>query len=144
MPIEFARSDADIANCFPVVVQLRPHLSKAEFVKQVKRQQENGYCLVYLEEGGVKAIAGFRILEMLFHGRFLYVDDLVADDAERSKGYGGALLDWLVNYARSQNCVSLQLDSGVHRARAHRFYFRHGMVITSFHFSLPLTEQSTQ
>ncbi|MBD0336919.1 MAG: GNAT family N-acetyltransferase, partial [Cyanobacteria bacterium Co-bin13] len=31
-----------------------------------------------------------------------------------------------------------QLDSGVHRAEAHRFYFREGLVITSFHFAKPL------
>ncbi|MBD1869077.1 GNAT family N-acetyltransferase [Oculatella sp. FACHB-28] len=140
MSIEFATADADIAKCFPVVVQLRPHLTETAFVEQVKRQQENGYHLVYLEENGVKAIAGFRILEMLANGRFLYVDDLVSDDSERSKGHGKSLLNWLTDYARSQNCISLQLDSGTHRVRAHRFYFRQGMAITSFHFSLKLND----
>lgn len=140
MSIEFAIADADIAKCFPVVVQLRPHLTEAAFVEQVKRQQENGYHLVYLEENGVKAIAGFRILEMLANGRFLYVDDLVSDDSERSKGYGKSLMNWLTDYARSQSCISLQLDSGTHRARAHRFYFRQGMAIASFHFSLKLND----
>ncbi|NJO48639.1 MAG: hypothetical protein HC840_03180 [Leptolyngbyaceae cyanobacterium RM2_2_4] len=86
MPIEFATADTDIAKCFLVVVQLRPHLTEATFVEQVKRQQESGYRLVYLEEDRVRAIAGFRILEMLGHGRLLYVDDLVSDDSERSKG----------------------------------------------------------
>jgi len=138
--IEFATTDADIAKCFPVVVQLRPHLTEAAFVEQVKRQQENGYHLVYLEENGVKAIAGFRILEMLSHGRFLYVDDLVSDDSERSKGHGKCLINWLADYARSQNCTSLQLDSGIHRARAHRFYFRQEMAIAAFHFSLKLND----
>lgn len=140
MPIEFATADADIAKCFPVVVQLRPHLTETAFVEQVKRQQKSGYHLVYLEENGVKAIAGFRILEMLANGRFLYVDDLVSDDSERSKGYGKSLMNWLTDYARSQNCISLQLDSGTHRTRAHRFYFRQGMAITSFHFSLKLND----
>jgi GNAT superfamily N-acetyltransferase len=140
VPIEFANADADIARCFPVVVQLRPHLTEAAFVEQVKRQQESGYRLVYLEENGVKAIAGFRILEMLGHGRFLYVDDLVSDDLERSKGHGKSLMDWLADYARSQHCTSLQLDSATHRARAHRFYFRQGMAIASFHFSLKLND----
>jgi hypothetical protein len=43
--------------------------------------------------------------------------------------------------ARRLDCESVQLDSGLQaeRADAHRFYFRHGMRITSFHFARELT-----
>ena len=35
----------------------------------------------------------------------------------------------------ARTCV---LDSGTHRPQAHKFYFREGMVITSFSFKKPL------
>ncbi|MBD0336759.1 MAG: GNAT family N-acetyltransferase [Cyanobacteria bacterium Co-bin13] len=139
MDIRYARTETDLRRCFPVVVQLRPHLSQAEFINRVLQQRQEGYQLVYVEaEDGVKAIAGFRIQNMLAHGRILYVDDLVTDASSRSQGYGQQLISWLQGQAQAQGCSSLQLDSGVHRAEAHRFYFREGLVITSFHFAKPL------
>jgi GNAT superfamily N-acetyltransferase len=136
--VKFASSVTEIAKCFPIAVQLRSHLTESEFVSQVQRQQQAGYSLVYLELNAVRAIAGFRILETLAHGKLLYVDDLVTDASARSQGYGSILYDWLVEYAKSQGCASVQLDSGTQRLLAHRFYFKQRMTISSFHFILKL------
>lgn len=139
MKIKLAETDAEIEQCFPVMVQLRPHLTLAAFLKRIHIQREEGYQLAFVEdEGRVTAVAGFRIMEMLAHGRTLYVDDLVTDEACRSKGYGDMLMDWLTEFARVEECVELQLDSGVQRFRAHAFYFRKGMHISSYHFARKL------
>ncbi|MBD0268138.1 MAG: GNAT family N-acetyltransferase [Cyanobacteria bacterium Co-bin8] len=139
MDIRYARSETELSRCFPVVVQLRPHLSQAEFINRVLQQRQEGYQLVYVQaEDGVKAVAGFRIQNMLSHGRVLYVDDLVTDANSRSQSYGKQLITWLYEQAQTQGCNSLQLDSGVQRTGAHRFYFREGLVITAFHFAKPL------
>ena len=138
MRIALAENQHDIARCFPVMAQLRPHLAEEQaFVEQVQRQSAQGFRLAYVEDAGtVVAVAGFRDMENLSSGKHVYVDDLVTDAATRSNGYGAALLDWLAEYARAQGCDSLQLDSGVQRFDAHRFYFRQGMHISSYHFKL--------
>lgn len=137
MNIAFASSELDLARCFPIMVQLRPQLTQLEFINKVKHQQQSGYSLAYLEENGaIKAVAGFRFVENLVDGQLLYVDDLITEASERSRGYGNALFNWLLEYAKSLNCVSLQLDSGVQRGDAHRFYFGKGMKISSYHFKL--------
>ena len=139
MEIHFACSELKIAQCFPVMVQLRPHLDPAEFVSRVQRQQRVGYHLVYLDvDEAVRAVVGFRILETLAHGKILYVDDLVTDVVAHGKGYGTTLMNWLVGYAKSQQCRSLQLDSGVQRSQAHRFYFGRHLSITAFRFAQSL------
>lgn len=139
MPIHEATEPSVIRRCFPVMVQLRPALDEDGFVEQVQRQAKEGYRLAYLKDGGnVVAVAGFRVLEMLSRGRFLYVDDLVTDQAARSQGHGGALLAWLLEVAQAEDCQQLDLDSGVQRHAAHRFYFREGMHVPSFHFALGL------
>jgi GNAT superfamily N-acetyltransferase len=69
----------------------------------------------------------------------LYVDDLVMDEAARSSGYGKRLLHWLVQRARDEGCQTLELDSGVQRFDAHRFYLTERMFISSHHFRLNLT-----
>jgi GNAT superfamily N-acetyltransferase len=89
-------------------------------------------------DGEVCAVAGYRFLESLFSGRFLYVDDLVTRARDRSAGYGGKLLDWLVQQARENKCENLELDSGVQRSDAHRFYFVKRMRISSYHFAIKL------
>jgi GNAT superfamily N-acetyltransferase len=138
--IAVARAPAQIARCFDVMRELRPHFSNCKkFVEQVQRQQREGYFLAFVEhEDEVRAVAGYRFIEWLFSGRFLYVDDLVTRASDRSLGYGARLMDWLIARAREEKCGSIELDSGVQRFDAHRFYFAQRMKISSYHFSLKL------
>ncbi|WP_299410262.1 GNAT family N-acetyltransferase [Acaryochloris sp. IP29b_bin.148] len=137
--IQIATTDQQIQDCYPVMVQLRTHLKLQAFIPQVRRQMQVGYQLAYLSNPErVCSVAGFRISESLAWGRFLYVDDLITDAQMRSQNYGHQLLDWLVQYARQQNCAQFHLDSGVQRLDAHRFYQREGLQINSYHFALKL------
>ncbi len=139
--IKLAETDDDIRRCFPVMRLLRPHLQDADdLLTRARRQMAgSGWRLAYVEnEGEVAACAGFRVHEWLVSGRVLYVDDLVTDDRKRSRGNGKALLDWLKDLARAENCLQLRLDSGTHRAQAHKFYFREGLTIQAFHFETNL------
>ncbi|MEH2078984.1 MAG: GNAT family N-acetyltransferase [Nostoc sp.] len=139
MSIQLAESDFQILECFPVISQLRPHLEQAKFVKQVRYQMKEGYQLAFLEvEKQAVAVAGFRISNCLASGKFLYIDDLVVDELQRSHSYGQQLFQWLIEYARNHDCKYLSLDSGVQRFAAHRFYLMQRMSITSHHFSMEL------
>ena len=135
-----AQTGTETARCFAVMRQLRTHFDdERTFVEQVERQRAGGYRIAFLEDkSGVRAVAGYRMMESLYAGRFCYVDDLVTDEAARSLGYGGALFDWLVAQARTAGCERLELDSGVQRFDAHRFYLTKRMIISSHHFSLTL------
>ncbi len=134
--IQEATTDAEISATFPVMRQLRTHLSEDEYLELVNRMQRSGYRLAATtEDGEVRCAAGFRIVEFLAWGRFLYVDDFVTAEDARSEGHGKRMLDWLARLAREEGCGQLQLDSGVQRHDAHRFYFREGMKISSYHFS---------
>jgi len=137
--IQIAEIDDEILRCFAVMAELRPHLRLEEFVARVRRQQADGYLLAFLEaDGDVKSVAGYRFLENLAWGKFLYVDDLVTSEGARSQGYGQQLFDWLVAQARAAGCDQFHLDSGVQRFGAHRFYLAKRMDITCHHFALKL------
>lgn len=126
--------------CFPVIQELRPHLTEAAFLAQVQRQQErHGYRLVYLEaDGRVAAAAGYRVAEFLAWGKALYIDDLATLSTARRQGHAGRLLDWLIAQARAEGCDQLHLDSGVQRHDAHRLYLGRKLRITSHHFAIEL------
>ena len=138
--IKFAETDDEIVSCYPVMSELRPHVSEDDFLPQVKRQMnDSGFQLIYLtDDAEIKAVAGIRVAEWLARGRSLDLEDLVSTEKDRSKGYGGQLFDWIVNYARESNCSEVRLVSHVSRYRAHRFYLNKGMILDAHFFSMSL------
>lgn len=140
LSVDRIESDEQILSTSEVMRQLRPHIEARDYLSIVRRMMaSDGYRLAAVRDAGVvRAVAGYRFMEMLYCGRILYVDDLITDERGRSRGYGNCLLNWLKEEARSRNCGELHLDSGVHRGQAHRFYFREEMVINAFHFHTKL------
>ena len=122
--------------------QLRPHLK--DYVGRMKqvlaRGAEMAVCVV---DGEVAGVTVFRVLEKTHSGRDLYCDDLVTDEARRSTGVGHALMQYMEGICRERSCDTFSLDSGAQRQQAHRFYFREGMTITSFHFDKKLSAHPT-
>lgn len=134
--IRIARTKAEITRCFPVMAELRPYLIEDEFVERIRRQQKQaGYEMAFLDEAGaVRAVAGFRVTECLWAGRFFYVDDLVTAAGARNRGWGQRMMDWLLQRAREEGCKEFQLDSGVQRFEAHGFYLKNRLHIVAYHF----------
>jgi GNAT superfamily N-acetyltransferase len=134
--VEHAETDEAILACQEVMAELRPHVARGDFLMTVRSMQSGGLRLACIRDGGrVVAVAGYRISTSLFSGRHLYVDDLITAEAERSKGHGKALLGWLRQLAVENDCDVFHLDSGVQRKRAHQFYLREGLELSSYHFS---------
>ena len=118
--------------------QLRPHI-RANYAERMKEIFAGGAEMaVVAMNGKVAGITVFRVMEKTFSGRELYCDDLVTDAAQRSTGVGHALMEYMEKVARERRCEFLTLDSGCRREQAHKFYFREGLTITSFHFSRSL------
>jgi len=137
-----ARDDADIAATFDVMLQLRPQLQRDEYVATMHalRASDGLQLLALRDAGSVRAVATYRVTNMLYCGRLLYVDDLVTDERVRSHGYGARLLARLKEEGRALGCSQIQLISHVKREDAHRFYFREGLGIECFHFRAELRD----
>lgn len=121
----------------PLMQVLRPHLADAErYEAQLQRQAAQGYrLLAALAEGEVVGLAGYRELENLLYGRFLYVDDLVVAPARQRDGLGARLLAAVRSEALERGCSHLILDTGLHMPLAQRFYFRQGLLARGLHFA---------
>ena len=136
---------ADLGSAFELMRELRPHLThRTAFVDQLTRQSEQHYRLLgaWLENELV-GLAGFRTLENLLYGPFIYVDDLVVAASHRAHGMGAQLLDAVRRQANVQGCAHLVLDTGLHMPLAQRFYFREGLLAKGMHFVQPLHEDTT-
>lgn len=129
-----------VGDVLPVLRELRPHLDAESFAAVYAEGHPQGLRFLAAYDGDrCVGVAGWRILALTFAVRKLYVDDLVTTAATRSAGVGHALLTELEARARAAGCTVLDLDSGVHRQDAHRFYFRERMHVSSFHFTKALT-----
>lgn len=130
----------EIARCYEAVSELRPGLTPEAFLEKARRQTEQGYRLavVNADQGPFPAVAGFRILENLGWGRFLYIDDLVTRACERRAGHAESLMAFLTRFAEENACDQLHLDSGHQRHDAHAFYLRMGLRITGHHFAVQI------
>lgn len=123
-----------LARAEAVHRELRPHLPQDYAATLRNVFTEGGRMCVATEGKAVLGVAVYRVYCDTFNGRKFYVDDLVTNESRRSQGIGHSLLRYLEERARSLKCNALVLDSGTQRTAAHRFYFREGLVITSFNF----------
>jgi GNAT superfamily N-acetyltransferase len=71
-----------------------------------------GFCSAYVELNSVR------------FGQRCWVEDLAVDPQRRSEGVGGALLDAAAEWARSAGATHIELDTGLARTDAQRFYQR--------------------
>jgi GNAT superfamily N-acetyltransferase len=71
-----------------------------------------GFCSAYLELNSVR------------FGQRCWVEDFAVDPGRRSEGIGAGLLDAAKDWARGAGATHLELDSGLDRTDAHRFYER--------------------
>lgn len=137
-----ASTAPDLARCFRLVRELRPHLDEASFAARIADQRESGYHLLVAWSGDEPVgAAGYRFGTNLAWGRYCYVDDLVVRSTSRSRGIGRLLLDAVREAAQAVNCDELHLDSGRSRTDAHRFYERAGLDAASLHFKQRLRSE---
>lgn len=71
-----------------------------------------GICSVYIDIDSVR------------YGLRAWIEDLAVASQSRSAGVGAALLRTARQWARERGATHLELDSGVKRTDAHRFYER--------------------
>lgn len=141
MVIHIPETDAELEACFGVFSALRPHLTAAQFLARVRRQEIQGYKIAAIKEAGqIVSAAGFRFCEFLAWGQVLYIDDLTTLPSARGKGHAGALLDWLTDQAIQQGCDAVHLDTGYTRHAAHRLYLSKGFEMTSHHMAKPIAK----
>lgn len=97
-------------------------------------------AILVAEDGGVLVAFCTAYLELnsVRFGQRCWVEDFAVDPERRSQGVGAALLDAARRWARSAGATHLELDSGLARADAHRFYEREGGTRQSYTFGWEL------
>jgi hypothetical protein len=135
MSIKIAESDAELARASDVLLELRSAFTKDALISADQSATAIGYRVHTSNRPARFSRRGLRRRTKLAwaniscrrprDGRAASVD-----------GRGKRMLDWLKAHALALGCRQLQLDSGVQRFGAHRFYLREGFHISSHHFAI--------
>ncbi len=136
------KSKADLERCYPVMKELRTHLSFEDYISIYDESHKtNGYEIVAIEDHSqIVAVMGYRFLSDYVRGKHVYVDDLVSRENVRSQGLGAELLKYAEKVAKESGCKTLRLCTGIENERGVKFYDRNGWTKRAYAYTKKLVE----
>ncbi len=107
--------------------------NKEEIFADLNKKFENGEKIIVVEEN--QKILGtliYRIKETKEHinlrdSRVIWIEELVIDERNRTKGLGRALIDEAIKIAKDENCARVDLNCWDFNKGAIAFYEKIGM-----------------
>lgn len=107
--------------------EIEPRLAKT---KKTPKPGRNSKPILVAEDGMGLVALSFVTFDSKWVPHAI-IEDLVVKPAERSKGVGKTVMDWIMNEARARNIHRLMLESGLENHDAHRFFEREGFITCS-------------
>ncbi|WP_110926439.1 GNAT family N-acetyltransferase [Bacillus massiliglaciei] len=122
--IKELETEQEWKEAYPVMKQLRTKLDEESYLQLVQEavEKEHYKMAALYKDQEIVAVTGFMPMITLYNGKFIWVCDLVTDSAQRSKGYGEALLNYVHKWSEDHGYPIVSLSSGLQRTDAHRFY----------------------
>ena len=130
-----------LPEIFAIHKQLRPAMNDFTAYEQLLRTMMSENQRLLLVDYGKPPFIGIAMFNMhhnTYQNKMMMLEDLVIDESLRGSNIGSQVLSEIERFGRENGCEHLGLDSGVYRGRAHKFYFLHGYVAESFHFTKAL------
>ena len=100
-----------------------------------KVQDKNSYCVCATDGDEIVGVLFSEFRNKFYdYKKRLYIEDLIVDEKYRGKGIGEKMLLGLVEYAKNNNCGSIELTSVLENEAAHRFYEKNNFKKHSYKF----------
>ncbi|QGQ96067.1 GNAT family N-acetyltransferase [Paenibacillus psychroresistens] len=123
MTIKQLVSEEEWTLAFPVMKELRMHLTLQSFIETVNQMTNEGYKLFAIYENNeIVGLSGIIFRTNFYYGKHVFVYDLVTTSSVRSKGYGTKLLNYVHQLSKEQDCKVVALESAFSNINAHKFY----------------------
>lgn len=127
---------------YDLVVQMGYKFSRDTYHSYLTEMIPKGYHQLVILDGPTAAgLSGYWLNTKLYCGRYVELDNVIVDEAYRSKGVGRILCEQIEQKARELGCQVALLDAYAENFRAHQFYFRQGYIIRGYHFLKHLIPQ---
>lgn len=101
--------------------------AQARGLSAIINNAEAGHILVAHDAGQIIGMINLLYsISTALGARVATLEDMVISDTHRGKGVGSKLLEYALEFAKSQNCQRITLLTDADNFGAHRFYTRHG------------------
>lgn len=125
----------NILTIIPLLKLLNTATPEEILKKRVLEMSKQHYKCVgmYINEELI-GISGLWFLTRHYSGKTIEPDHVVINNANRNKGLGKKLINWIHNYAQSIGYEASELNTYIHNVPSHRFYEKEGYSRLGFHY----------
>ena len=92
------------------------------------------HCLGVFLDNELIGVSSVWITVRLYSGKQAEIDNFIIHPEHQGHSSGKQFLDFLEDWAKKENCESLELNTYSQNRRSHTFYHRQGYEIFGFHF----------
>jgi GNAT superfamily N-acetyltransferase len=122
-------------SIIPLLSILNPAIPEQILQERITEMIEHGYeCLGVYENEELIGICGLWLLVKYYVGRHIEVDNVIIHPDHQGKKIGEQMMEWVFQYARSKDCVALELNCYSTNTGGNKFWHNQGFRILGFHY----------
>jgi GNAT superfamily N-acetyltransferase len=127
---------ANIQTILPLLKILDESLDEALLVQRLDAMvADHGYeCVGIYDDDTLVGMSGVWILNKYYVGRHIEPDNVIVHPDYRAHRLGARLMEWIHDYAKSKDCLAVELNCYVQNAPGNRFWHKQGYRIIGFHY----------
>jgi len=117
-------------------VYLNPKFSEDQLQIYLKQmfQLPTYHCFGLYHEDKLIGISSGWITVRFYSGKQLEVDNVIIKESYQSKGLGKLFFEHIEQWAKENDCKTIELNTYVRNTRSHKFYYSLSYSILGFHF----------
>jgi GNAT superfamily N-acetyltransferase len=114
---------ANLMSIMPLIQGLNPSLSKTTLTTRLEEMISQGYqCAGLCLDDNLIGICGLWMMTKFYVGKHIEPDNVYILPEFRGQGYGKQLLNWLVEYGKSQGCIASELNCYISNEVGNAFF----------------------
>lgn len=126
---DMKRSHALLSRLYPSNFSMDNYMNLLHKMRSVHYRQ-----VACCDKDKVIAVAGISTGTKLWCGKYMDMDNFIVHPDYRSRGIGDALLNYIYDLSRKENCALLSCDVYNENYKAQKFYMNHGFIPRGSHF----------
>jgi len=126
----------NISTILPLVIKLNEGKVSIEILE--KRFQEivtqNYECAGIYDGEKLVGISGMWFCTRHYSGKSVELDHVYIDDTYRNHGLGKQFMQWIIDYVKTKNVETMELNAYIDNPASHRFYENLDFKKPGYHF----------
>lgn len=126
----------DIKEILPLIQQLNPTMD-IELIKErllMMFDITTYTCFGFYKGDALVGITSSWLTVRMYCGKQLEIDNVIVDSNYQSQGLGKQFIKLIEEWAKKNDCDSVELNAYLNNVRGHKFYHNQGYGILGFHY----------